>query len=491
MQKITVLLTIAVVLAMSATGMHAQATAPDAPAAPVRIDPTRRHQVIEGFGEGSMEQWFPRVYRQYGLAVRAKLLDRLFTLKGDGLGLTICRAYMVGGDAPGHNHMKRRPGGSLDPRGYESADGVFTWDGHDDTLWHVRGAAKRKATMVAFWNSPPYWMTVSGCACGSKDGKSNNLRAGLEGRFAKHMIDVMAHYRTAWGVDFDYVCPVNEPESDWWKANRSGQEGCATDAAQTVAIARELTKALKARKLRARIQGPEAAYGNSADYLADILKRPGAADMLATLTCHQYITSTRGLTAWAKIAARTKKPLWMSEWGDWKNRRDTVESNIVQAMNYATKIHEALTVMQAGAWCMWEPQNLFDSLPGAPSPRKSYHAVAHYSRFVRPSMVRIEAAGGAVKTTAFIDARRRDLVVVCLNDSKADTSVVLDLSRFASIRITEARRTSARETFVALGRRIVDKQLTLTMPARSIVTVTGLYSRILAARTERPHTDSD
>ena len=178
------------------------------------VEPAIRYQRIGGFGGGSMDQ-FTVDWSRRPAAERERLLDRLFTLEGDGLGWTVWRANMVGGDAPGNRFMHRKPGGSLNPLGYVKADGTPTWDGHEGTLWMVRGAAKRGATMVAYWCSPPYFMTVSGSSTGSRDGKSNNLRDDRVRDFAQHMALVLKHYSDAWQVPFRYVSPINEPNANW------------------------------------------------------------------------------------------------------------------------------------------------------------------------------------------------------------------------------------------------------------------------------------
>ena len=57
--------------------------------------------------------------------------------------------------------MWRGPG-SRKCIGFEVRPGEFVWEGHESSLWHPQGALKRDAIMVAFWNSAPYFMTVSG-----------------------------------------------------------------------------------------------------------------------------------------------------------------------------------------------------------------------------------------------------------------------------------------------------------------------------------------
>ena len=49
----------------------------------------------------------------------------------------------------------------------------------------------------AFSNSPPYFMTNSGCTSGATDSSKDNLRADSYHAFAAYMADVIAHYAVA------------------------------------------------------------------------------------------------------------------------------------------------------------------------------------------------------------------------------------------------------------------------------------------------------
>ena len=57
----------------------------------VNIEPDIAYQTLTGYGQGSMDQVNPKWYENLTEAERKHLLDRLYTLEGDGLGLNICR----------------------------------------------------------------------------------------------------------------------------------------------------------------------------------------------------------------------------------------------------------------------------------------------------------------------------------------------------------------------------------------------------------------
>ena len=428
----------------------------------VIIQPSLGYQRLTGWGQGNMDQanvpWFTKLTPQG----REEFLDRLYTLKGDGLGLNICRTYITAGDAPGHAHMDRQPGGSKAPLGYTQEPGKYQWGGHEAALWQPQGAKKRGASMVAFWNSPPWYMTVSGCTSGAAGGGSN-LRAGEEDRFAAYMVEVLKHYRDAWGIPFDAVSPVNEPEPNWWTEG-DGQDGCHVDAAQTAQIVAALARRMKEAKFSTRIQAFEAAFAGSLSYLDQLLADQKVAAALSDITCHQYISDFHSLRRWPARAKLNHKGLWMSEWGDWSSHGWDL------AANYARKIQEAHRVMQAEAWCMWEPSFLFAEKDGRLEPNAAYYAVAQFTHFVRPGMRVIEATDTTLKTAAYLDEKSHQLVIVTVNDTAADKTLTYDLSAFEGRGMYKSWRTSEAERLKELTTGAVPDRLSWGLPARSVTT---------------------
>jgi len=438
----------------------------------VVLEPSVTYQTLLGYGQGNMDQANPGCYTELSPEGREEFLDRLYTLKGDGLGLTICRTYLCAGDAPGHAHWGRRAGGSVSPLAFEPEPRKWQWDGREASLWHPQGAARRGAMMVAFCNSPPWWMTVSGCTSGSAGG-SNNLRAGMEVEFVSYICEILKHYRDAWGIDFDRVSPINEPEANWWKEGE-GQDGCHVDADQAALIFSLLDKRLREQGLRARVQGYEAAFAQSLSYLDRVLGDGEAFQALADLTCHQYQTDFHSLRRWPPRAKLHRKPLWMSEWGDWTNK------GMDQALNYARKLHEAHRLMQAQAWCMWEPSLIFDREGERLQPRPAYYAFAQFTRFARPGMAVIEASDVTLKTTAYLDPQEHSLVIITTNDTDQPVELTYDLSGFGGIGEVQAWRTSETESLAALDTLKGGGGFIATLPARSVTTFRTTYTGIRA-----------
>ncbi len=440
----------------------------------VSIDPGRSFQTITGFGHGNMEQRTPLWYRTYGPEGAERICDTLYTLKDGGLGLTIYRYPMPANDAPDHDHMNRLTPHSNKP--FEYAPGKFQWDGHDDVLWMGSGAVKRGARLWASWYGFPYWLSVSGCAAGSEDGRSNNLIEGKEVRFVRHIISVLTHFRDAWGLTFDWVGPINEPEADWWKTG-GGQPGSHVSPEQAIVIYRALDKALQKHDFEVKLTAYDAAFTNTTAYL-DTLLASDIKPAIDVLTCHQYVTSREGLEQWARRAEQFNKELWMSEWGDWNNAGSKEGMQTEQMMNYASKLHEAFDVLQASAWIMWEAGFLFNDGPEALEKRKSYWAVAHYSRHIRPGARRVGCQSRKpALTTAFQNApddsgKSGSLVIVTVNSEHGDLDVHYTLESGNTFRIVQARRTSQQEDYaVCEDVRLEDGLLTAALGPQSILTI--------------------
>ena len=409
--------------------------------AQVSIDAGTSYQLFEGFGQGNMHQWTPLWYNDYNSTVRDEILDTFYTLEGNGLGLKICRFLMPVGDDPSHDHMSSLYDDCANAP-FEPEDGVFSWEGHECLLWHAQGAVQRGAVMWAGWYSVPYWLTVSGCTAGSVDGSSNNLISGKEGRFAKHVCDVLVHFRDFWGVDFDYVSVTNEPEANWWVYG-GGQPGCHVSSDQAIVMLRELDAAMDACDLTAEIVAFDAAFSTSTTYLDDILQSDVEPNV-SVLTCHQYSTTETSLQIWDSRAVTYEKSLWQSEWGNWWDGGWPDDRPLEQSQSYADKIHEALKIMHANAWVIWEPRLIFDEEPEGLAPRKAYWPVAHYSRHVRPGMRLVESTDsvGSCKTTVWSDPNglgKRRLVIVTYNSGDNHLQVEYDLSDFNGVEVMEVR----------------------------------------------------
>ena len=155
---------------------------------------------FEGFGTSFC--WWPN-----RLGYSDDLSEKSATLffdKEKGLGLTVIRYNIGGGDDPSHDHITRTdsamPGYAINPK-YNNESQTYTWDydwtkdfNQRNVLFKCVEKNKEEIIVEGFSNSPPYFMTNSGCSSGSIDASQDNLRSDAYPAFAKYLADVTEHF---------------------------------------------------------------------------------------------------------------------------------------------------------------------------------------------------------------------------------------------------------------------------------------------------------
>lgn len=215
----------------------------------------------------------------------------------------------------------------------------------------------------------------------------------------------------------------------------------------------------------------DAAFTNTTGYLDKFMASEikGEIDVLA---CHQYITSDDAMRRWAKTAQDTNKSLWMSEWGDWTNTKKTNENEVKQMLNYANKLHESFEVIGANAWVMWEPSFIFDTEDDGLKKRKSYWAIAHYSRHAKEGHKRVSAeyANRNYKTTAWIAKDSREMSIITINDSDTNYDVRYEV-RDKTAKKTLGFRPEKDNNYTRIDAKTAGGGILLSIPAKSITTI--------------------
>ncbi len=264
----------------------------------------------------------------------------------EGLGLTVFRYNIGGGDEPGHHHMRQW----ADVPGFKSAaDAPYDWTADANqrkVLSKLVKAVNGHAIVEGFSNSAPWWMTNSGCVAGSKDG-SGNLKLECEIPFANYLADVVQHLKQTDGIAFDSLEPFNEPDVNWWKAGKD-QEGMGVPRDQQARVIKFLRAALDDRQMRStRVSATDA---NSIDDCLVSLQSYNAPTMaaLAQLNTHSYYGSKRAELALA--ASQHDKPVWISESGP----LNVGGSEFEQIMKMAHRIVQDTNELQPEVWCMWQ-----------------------------------------------------------------------------------------------------------------------------------------
>ncbi len=395
----------------------------------VVVDPGKKYQVFEGWGTSLC--WWAVKAGAWSEANRSKLIGAIAD-PDTGLGYTIFRYNIGGGDQPGHDHLTKGDGGGKVP-GYKPTEkGDYDWTADPYQRAIALELAKRVKDPIfeAFSNSPPWWMTKSGCVSGSNDG-SDNLKEDYFDDFADYLSEVALHFKTEWGLTFRTVEPFNEPSAGWWKSN-GGQEGCGFKNNQSKMIV-ELGKALQKKGLFPETSVSAAdetsikqAHDQLGNYTAEALS------YLGQVNTHSYSDGSYRKQLFNRAFGLNKR-LWQSETGPLSKSGD---EHI--ALWMANVIIQDLRDMHAEAWIDWQigdPAENWRSLALNHSkqtftPNARYYMHAAFSRYIRPGSRIIDSDNGNTLAALTPDGA---LVLIVRNSGSSDVKYNFDLSEFVKI----------------------------------------------------------
>ena len=450
----------------------------------VVLDPENTRQQFEGWGTSLC--WFGNVVGGYGDENREAIADLLFDLE-KGIGLNMVRYNIGGGDAPSHNHM----GAGREMEGFKpSEDGAYDWDADPRQRWMLEAAIARIAPNEfigeAFSNSPPWWMTVSGCASGNS-GTVNNLRDEMVDDFAIYLTDVVKHFKDEWGILFRTVEPLNEPNADWWGAN-GGQEGCHVGRTQQGQVILALRSALDDADLSdVMVAAPDE---SGIDETIDTYNSYSAGVKAALFQINTHIYGGSKRTTLRDLAQSEGKNLWSSEvdgsgapapFDQWTHDHD----DIAPGIDIANRVIMDVNDMGVNGWVFWQAVeseqaqiNLnknwgmihadFEDGTERYWLTKKYYAMKQFTKAIRPGGVVI--GHGTANILAYYHPMYKTLSIVHRNSSDWNVNWAYDLSGFETLPETAIMiRTSASENFESLPkRRIENGRLVAPINAKTI-----------------------
>jgi O-glycosyl hydrolase len=447
----------------------------------VTIDPSIQYQTMDGWGTSLA--WWAKLVGEWKTNSKNEIMDLTFD-KDKGLGLNMVR-YNIGG-AKSPNDTNLRPG--ADVESYLSEDGTYDWTKDEGQRWVLQEAKKRIAEnefkTEAFSNSPPYFMTKSGQSSGNTGGKSN-LGDDKNEEFAEYLTNVVKHFSTDWGINFDTIDPMNEPSTNFWKKG-GNQEGCDFDtAAEKDTIFQSLSKELIDNGITTKLTGfDETGIKRSIQTITSAASK--TIDSISQFNTHVYASGSR--TQLRDLAASLGKPLYMDEMctsgGVGHNAND-----MDNGLKLADYIFQDIRDMKASGWDIWQVVDdegmnqknnsnwgLISAYWSGDNVEKyfitkQYYAMAHFSKFIRPGYKIIDANSSDV--VAAIDTASEKLVLVTRNTSSSDEQLAADLSKFDTSKAAiKAYRTTGVESLedVSDGLSITDGKLNGTLPGKSMVT---------------------
>lgn len=410
--------------------------------------------IFEGWGT-SLCWWAHRIgFSQRLIEDSAKLF-----FSEDGLSLNIMRYNIGGGDDPSHNHITRTdseiPGWlKFDENGELYYD--LTADKQQlNTLIACCKAAKNNAYVEAFSNSPPYFMTVSGCSSGSKNAISTNLKKSCVSDFAKYLAFVVSYLKRELNLPVKSLASMNEPFTDYWKAYSAKQEGCHISPGKMQSLVlTETAKALNEQEITDVVVTASDETNTTLQTIAFKKLSKEALSVVGRISTHTYSKATPKI---AKLASENKLNLWMSE-TDWSSVSGENSGEMGPALWLSEKIIEDINTLSPSAWVIWQIVAAYISkapdhkgrydMPTLPDLTKGfwgtafadidkeeiyltqkYYAFGQFSKFIRPGMTIIHSGKNSLSA---YNKDTNEVVCVVVNSQIEDKNTEISLNGFSN-----------------------------------------------------------
>ncbi len=444
----------------------------------VNIDPDLPLKTIEGWGSSLC--WWAGQVGDWDESKVDSIVDLITS--PDKLNMNIFRYNIGGGDDPSHigGHMVTGKGKRAEMEGFKaSADAPYNWNA-DKAQRAIMLKIKEKrpdAVFEAFSNSPPYWMTYSGCSAGNVDPKKDNLKPEYYEAFCNYLVDVCRRYKDAYGIEFKTLEPFNESTSAYWNYMGS-QEGCHFDVDTQMKIIRLLYSKLKASGLNTVISASdETNLSSFIKVLNEYVKAGDILDKVGQLNTHTYSGNNNERLEAHRLAMASGKDFWQSETGPggWKERAFGLKNNLL----LARKMFNDLNLMQPQAWLDWqlmEESNDTWCVIRCNFNSQQYEIVKNF--YVRMQITRFVKQGYTLlksdceNALIAVNPQKTELVVALNNPAEAGLEFNINLDPFFKTSETaKIYRTGSDENCKHLADvQIQHKQINYTAPELSLTT---------------------
>jgi len=393
----------------------------------ITVNPSQRHQVVQGFGLNFTAPYFRDDQKA------------MFDMAINDLGVTMWRVvpYLIYSNWEETNDND-------DPA-------VMNWEYYNErysgpvfeAAWKAlrylnsRGAKPILALMgpVPDWMVSKQWTPPKHKVC-SPESKMPALDPAKYDEFAEMVVSMAVYARRQAGIDFEYFSPFNE--TDCYQP-----EGPRIDPEEAPKVLAIVARRLVAEGLGdVRLTVADNAIISS-DYTGPILRDEGLMKQVAALAVHDY---GDGSVAPHVTRARESKfpqtPVWLTEYGDlndldrsaandWKNYSLLANRRALRALNDGAQAIFYFDLFDDYEECARRETyyGLFSSAGHVYTPRKRYFATRQLYHFVRPGAQRIAATvdSNAFTVSAFLDRTSGSAVIVGVKEG-GPNDVAMDLS---------------------------------------------------------------
>ena len=402
----------------------------------------------------------------------------------EGLGLNIARYNIGGGDDPTHHHQREFDG--RDMPGVLDKDGNWNLENDLGQLKALQLCVKYGADILeAFSNSPPYFMTESGCSSGGKDSGKNNLPDENFDDFAEFLAEAVLRIQKEYGIKFDTLEPFNESDTNYW-GYEGWQEGCHFDVEDHSRLILLVREALNKRGLTdvGVSAADETNVWRTGENIKNVYTKE-AINALSQVNTHSYSVGDYNHTRNAVLEA--KKPLYMTEVDGDGSIGGEASGNMGPALWFANKINEDLRGLEPNAWVMWQAAAMaydgehkdsgywnimsIDKETSELHLTKKYYAYKQFTKFIRPGDTLVKTDYNNV--IAAVNEEEGKVVFVITNTDTRKKSYSFASSNLGmEITAAEAFTTDKTKDFEELeGRLESGTYYQVNIPAHSVTTV--------------------
>ncbi|KAH6685881.1 cellulosome enzyme [Plectosphaerella plurivora] len=450
----------------------------------VTVNVGTKFQTIEGFG---VSQAFGRAkeIQNAPAALQKQGLDYLFSTT-TGAGFTIIR-NRIGSGGNGDSILPTSPGS---PNGTPS----YKWNNDDSgQVWFSKQAMSYgvKTIYADAWSAPGFMKTsgneaTPGFLCGTTGHTcpSGDWRQA----YANFLSQYIKLYSQA-GIPVTHVGFLNEPD---YKPSYS-QMQISTNAQEANSFIPTLYNTLRANgQSNIKIACCDAVGWPMAETHTKAMVAAGMEQYLGIVTGHTYSGD-------ANKALSTKLPVWVTEGAPLSIPFTTTwysNGGEAEGMTWANKLAVGFVNSNLSAFVYWQgfqirqtqsSSHLVDSSDGVKAtPSGIFWAFAMWSRHIRPGARRLGTAGSVANTiTGAFQNTDGSIVVVFTNSGAAAQSSKVAFNGFtagaASAWVTDASR-----KFASLASTVSAGAVTVSIPARSVVTVKLTGTAAAKLRPRRP-----
>jgi len=340
--------------------------------------------------------------------------------------------------------------------------GTYDWSRCAGAVYWMKKAREYNVScLIGYANSPPVYWTKNGLGYETDKGRCANLKPEYYDDYAAFLARVACHF----GLDF--VSPVNEPQWDWaFQRGKAKQEGSSWKNAEIARLVRLMDVEFRKQKVSTKILIPEASClsalyqgrGESWNQI-DAFWNPhsdcfigNCCFVAGAVAGHSYFADgdpEKYVRVRRELAEAVKEKglqFWQTEYSllekgylyGLKGKPDELHCALV----LAKQIHLDLSVANASAWQFWSSTGgrhgkglprfhlvridfNKDQTDGKMAVTKMLWALGHYSRFIRPGMVRVEVkrsdkvmeeeAACGLMVSAYADLKNRRVTAVLVN----------------------------------------------------------------------------